>query len=338
MSALKLSEPDLKAWLAKGVSAGKIARDMGMDARSLRKRIKRILNTATPAVQEPPPALRAVDALLAERKAKYHQKALHEAARQLIPVTVHDKDPIGIVVLGDTHLDDDGTDLADVERHMQIIRKTAGMYAASAGDHSNCWVGRLARLYAEQSTSAEEAWQLVEWFIDGLAGKIIFLIGGNHDAFLGAGDPIKWISRQHNALYQSSEVRLELCFPNGDRVRVNARHDHAGKSIYNPAHGVMKAATWGTRDHIIIAGHKHISGYGVLKDPESGRTCHSIQVGSFKVYDRYARERGFRDQTLSPSATIIINPVLPETHPDKIKLFWQPEEGAAYLTWLRSRV
>jgi hypothetical protein len=33
----------------------------------------------------------------------------------------------------------------------------------------------------------------------------------------------------------------------------------------------------------------------------------------------------------------VINPALPETHPDLIKIFWEPEAGADYLNWLRRR-
>jgi hypothetical protein len=99
----------------------------------------------------------------------------------------------------------------------------------------------------------------------------------------------------------------------------------------------MKAALMGTRDHIYVAGHKHESAYSVLKDPIQGITMHAIKVASYKVYDRYAKERGFRDNSLSPCALTVIDPSLPNDHPDMVKVFWEPEVGADYLRWLRSR-
>jgi hypothetical protein len=99
----------------------------------------------------------------------------------------------------------------------------------------------------------------------------------------------------------------------------------------------MKAALMGTRDHIYVAGHKHESAYSVLKDGISGITMHALKVASYKVYDRFAKDKGFRDNSLSPCAVTTINPNLPLTHPDMIKVFWEPEEGADYLTWLRRR-
>ena len=142
---------------------------------------------------------------------------------------------------------------------------------------------------------------------------------------------------QSGAFYQDSEVRIALRFPGNREVRVNCRHDFAGRSQWNPAHGPMKAALLGVRDHLLVAGHKHESAYGLVKDPEGGIVCHAILVASYKRFDRYARERGFRDQALGPAAVTVIDPALPPDHPDMVKPFWDPAEGAAFLTWKRGR-
>jgi hypothetical protein len=242
---------------------------------------------------------------------------------------------IGILHFGDPHVDDDGCDIEAIERHTDLVNRTEGLFAANVGDTTNNWCGRLARLYADQTTSAAQAWKIAEWFINRC--NWLYMIGGNHDLWSGSGDPLRWIAKQQDALYKSSEARLALRFPNGLEVRVNARHDHSGSSIWNPAHGPMKAALMGTRDHLYVAGHKHESAYSVLKDAISGITMHAMKVASYKIYDRYAKERGFRDNCLSPCALTTINPALPSNHPDLIKAFWDPEEGADYLTYLRRR-
>jgi hypothetical protein len=92
----------------------------------------------------------------------------------------------------------------------------------------------------------------------------------------------------------------------------------------------------GARDHIAVCGHKHKSGYAVLKDPTSGMVMHGLQIGSYKVFDRYALQKGFRDQSLGPACVTVIDPLMPDSHPDKIKVFWSPEAGAEYLKWKRS--
>jgi len=243
--------------------------------------------------------------------------------------------PVGILHFGDPHVDDDGTDIGLLEKHALLVKNTKGLFAANVGDSTNAWVGRLARLYAEQSTSASQAWKLAEWFL-GLC-PWLYMIGGNHDLWAGAGDPLKWITKSQGTMYRPSECRIQLQFSNDARIRVNARHDFSGSSIWNPAHGPMKALTMGVRDHVAVAGHKHESAYAVLKDPDSSITMHAIKVASYKTYDRYSKERGFRDMTLSPCAVTIIDPYLPPEHPDLVKVFWDPEEGVDFLKFKRRK-
>jgi hypothetical protein len=276
-----------------------------------------------------------IEELIAQRKRKFQYKREHEEASKLIPIKVKMDGAIGILHFGDPHVDDDGCDIEAIERHTDLVNRTEGLFAANVGDTTNNWCGRLARLYADQTTSAAQAWKIAEWFIKRC--DWLYMIGGNHDLWSGSGDPLRWIAKQQDALYKSSEARLALRFPNGLEVRVNARHDHSGSSIWNPAHGPMKAALMGTRDHLYVAGHKHESAYSVLKDAISGITMHACKVASYKIYDRYAKERGFRDNCLSPCALTTINPALPPDHPDLIKVWWDPEEGADYLTFLRRR-
>jgi hypothetical protein len=276
-----------------------------------------------------------IEELIAQRKRKFQHKREHEEASKLIPIKVKMDGALGILHFGDPHVDDDGCDIEAIERHTDLVNRTEGLFAANVGDTTNNWCGRLARLYADQTTSAAQAWKIAEWFINRC--NWLYMIGGNHDLWSGSGDPLRWIAKQQDALYKSSEARLALRFPNGLEVRVNARHDHSGSSIWNPAHGPMKAALMGTRDHLYVAGHKHESAYSVLKDAISGITMHACKVASYKIYDRYAKERGFRDNCLSPCALTTINPALPADHPDLVKVWWDPEEGADYLTFLRRR-
>lgn len=232
-----------------------------------------------------------------------------------------------------------------------MVRETEGLWGANVGDTTNNWVGRLSRLYAEQSTSADQAWKLAEYFVHFCPGvdprtlpqkeqkrllsNWIYLIAGNHDAWSGSGDPLKWMLRQSPAPYRASQVRFKLVFPNGRECRVNARHDFAGTSQWNPAHGAMKASQMGFHDHILVNGHRHISGYGKVKDPSDGTISHCIQVASYKVHDRYAKDKGFPDQHIAPAVLTIIDPERPEC--GFVTVFDDIEEGVEYLRWKRGR-
>ena len=322
---------------AAGVSIHQLDHLAGVYGFSIGAMLNRRAEAPALEVEPPPSADLPISDLLADRKRRFEYRRRHEDAKRLIPVRVKESKPIGILHYGDPHLDDDGTDIGLLEQHSDLVRETPGLYGANVGDTTNNWVGRLAKLYATQGTTAAEAWRLAQWFVESLRGKWLYLVGGNHDAWSGAGDPLKWLTAQIGALYQESEVRIALRFPNELEVRVNCRHDFAGNSQWNPAHGPMKAAMMGVRDHVLVAGHLHSSAYGVLRDPDAGFSIHAIRVASYKRYDRYAMEKGLRDMHLSPCAVTVIDPRLPEQHPDLVKVFWAPEEGAAYLTWLRQR-
>lgn len=287
-----------------------------------------------PELPDPDPT---AEELIQRRIEDYERKDAYEKARKLIHVAVLDRGPICIVHLGDPHVDDDGCDWSTLKAHVDLIRSTEGMYAANIGDTRNNWVGRLAKLYGEQRTSARDAIILAEWLFKSLAGKWLYIVNGNHELWEGDNDPLRWIASQANTIYEPSEARLGLTFPNGRTVVVNARHDFAGSSMWNPTHGPMKAAQLGLRDDVMICGHKHQSGYSPLKDPDSGKVCHCIQVASYKRYDRYAREKGFRDQSLSPCVCTVIDPDA-DTAVDLIQVFWNPYTAAAYLHMLRNRI
>lgn len=279
-----------------------------------------------------PTAQELIEAL----KTNYARKVAYEQARKLISVPVPISGPVGILHFGDPHVDDDGTDWGALERDIRLVQSTPGLYAANIGDTTNNWVGRLGHLYGQQSTTAKQAWILAEWFIKQLQGRWLYLIGGNHDAWSGDGDPLHWITGQIGALYEATEARIGLAFPNGRSVVINARHDFAGGSMWNPTHGPMKAAQLGVRDDIVICGHKHKSGYSPLKDPETGKVMHCLQVASYRRYDRYAREKGFRDQSLSPCVVTVIDPDASDPV-NMIQCFWDAQRGAEYLTFLRSK-
>ena len=276
-----------------------------------------------------------VEEIIALRAREFAQKRAREEAAKLIPIQIKIHGPIGILHFGDPHLDDDGTDIGEAFRHAELTRTVDGLFGANLGDTTNNWVGRLARLYADQNMGRKRAVKVAEHFIK--SARWLYIIAGNHDMWSGSDDPIKWIASGCNSFYAPSEIRCELRFPKGDPFRINARHDFAGHSQWNPVHGLMKAFQMGFRDHLFVAGHKHESGYGMLKDCDSGIAGQMVRVASYKIYDRYAKERGFRDNSFGPACVTVIDPMLPDTHPDRCKVFWDVDEGVRYLQFKRGQ-
>lgn len=280
------------------------------------------------------------ETLLARKAQKFERIQAHEEAAALRVVRVRESLPIGIMHFGDPHLDDDGSDTGLLERHVALVQETDGLYGATVGDMTNNWTGRLGRLYSNQSTTAREAWILVEWLMH--AVPWLYVIGGNHDVWSGAGDPLTWLAQSATFGYTPHGCRIALRFPGGREVRVNARHDFRGHSMWNPAHGVARAAQMGWRDHLLMAGHKHVSGYNVLRHPDAatgiggGLVSHCVRVATYKVYDDYATAQGLPNQSLGPCCVTVINPQA-TNELNLVHVFWEPFEAAEYLTWLRKK-
>lgn len=263
---------------------------------------------------------------------KFALRQAREDAVNPLHIRIKIDGPIGIAHFGDPHIDDDGCNIALLQEHIAIVKQTEGMFAANLGDMTNNWVGRLARLYAGQTTTAKEGWAMAKWLVNELPW--LYIIGGNHDLWSGASDPVQWMASLARTVYYPSQIRVALQFPNGREVRINARHDFKGHSQWNAAHGPGKAAKMGGDDHIFVCGHKHTMGYNINKPPTSTRVMHSIQVGSYKMVDDYARDGGFPNDNITPCAVTIIDPYASD-ETELVQLYLSPAKAARHLTWER---
>ena len=304
----------------------KLARERGFDREPL---------PTTFAVEGLPDELPTAEELLERRRTQFKRKQDATNARKLVRVDVKAAGPVGLAFVGDPHVDDDGTDIALLESHIALFAKDPNLLPLGIGDYSNNWVGRLARLYGQQSVSAAEAWVLVEWLVR--AVPWLALVGGNHDAWSGAGDPIKWMAKSARVNYEANGVRLGLHLPNGRIIRVIARHDFSGRSQWNTTHGISKAAQLGWRDHILTAGHTHVSGWQYQRDPMTGLISHCLRIGSYKRLDKYADEKGLPDQTVTVCPVVVVRPEFADDDPRLLTPFLEPETAADFLRFLRSR-
>lgn len=117
------------------------------------------------------------------------------------------------------------------------------------------------------------------------------------------------------------------------RQKVDARHYHKGHSMYNPSHGALKKNYRGSDADIIIGGHTHQSAYTLTKNPQTQRIGHSITVGSYKLYDDYARSGDFEDTHISPSVLCVIDPSA--NAEGRITVFHDIRQGVRVLNALR---
>lgn len=277
-----------------------------------------------------------VKALIKRRITQFARKSEIHRAEQLIGVQCRIDGPIGLGFFGDMHLDDDGTDLAQVLEHVDLFDGSReGLYAGNIGDSFNNWAGRLARLYAEQSTSSAEALALIKDILTRI--NWMFYINGNHDVWGQGGDILAGILANHALVHKSNKARLQLKLPNGRDLKIYAVHGFQGKSMWSEVYGAAKKAQLdGDHHDIYVGGHIHTSGYAHGMRPSSGKIWHALQVASYKKLDRYAEELNLDAKDLYSCPVALVDPYAGSAL-NFIRWEFDPHEAAERLKWMRSR-
>lgn len=246
--------------------------------------------------------------------------------------------PIGLLILGDPHVDNEGCDWSKLLEHVDAVRDVPGIYAACVGDMQDNWIGRLGRLYAHASVTASDGWRLSEWLFDELPWLAV--VGGNHDAWSHApgSDPLHWLTQRCGVpCYAPDEIRITLRWrdrPDLEPVVWLLRHDFKGRSWYHPTHGPNKEAMLDGRVHLLTAGHIHQWG-ALTTEQRHERVTHALRVRGYKRCDEHAKALGFPEQQHGEAVLVVIDPHA--TGPGRLTPFWDVQKGADYLTWLRGR-
>lgn len=277
------------------------------------------------------------DELIDLLAARHAARKVADDAKTLYDVRIGISGPIGVAFFGDPHVDDPGCAWGDLKRDVDLCRDTKGLFAVSVGDARNNWVGRLSRLYANQEVTAKQAITLIEWFFSRVPW--LLTIGGNHDGWgKEHGDAAEIIHRlmSHPGLYQDHGARLRLILPQGDPVTVHVRHDFPGGSQFNPAHALVRETLFGFRDHVLVCGHRHSTGYIPIHHKDPPRLCQGLRVGTYKDFDEHAREKHFHGENWARGMGVVIDPALAGDPVRYVKTLFSIEETAEYLTWRRS--
>jgi hypothetical protein len=280
-----------------------------------------------------PPSDLPFDERLATMKQRNRLRIAHERAKAWQTVRVPIDGPYGICWFGDPHLDDPYCDLEAFERDASICARTEAMYGANGGDSINNWVGRLERLYGEQSATVSEGWELVEWALKDLGVNWLLWLLGNHDTW-NYGKRIFEGMNTNRVLMRDWDAKLRIISPCGGDATVWARHNFKGSSIYNELHGLKRAAMMDEEADIYAAFHIHTFATGEVEFP-GGRRALMIRARGYKDSDDYALKGQFTEQRDGRSVVTIVTPR--NGMRPKCRAFDDVEEGADFLTFLRRK-
>jgi hypothetical protein len=83
-----------------------------------------------------------------DRMARNFERAKKaQDARKWFPIAIKDSKPIGVLFVGDPHVDDNGCAWPILRKHIDIAKNTEGMFAVNIGDVGNDWGGRPRRVH-----------------------------------------------------------------------------------------------------------------------------------------------------------------------------------------------
>jgi len=202
-------------------------------------------------------------------------------------------------------------DYPRLDDELHIIADTPGMFAFGVGDMlDQMIVGRLLDARKNERLNIQDEWVLLRRELAIIAPKLLLMVLGNHDNWLEALTGISYFEReladlQPTVLYDTDDARIVVTVGEWE-VPVRVRHKWRGNSIYNPTHGIERAAKW---DHDFLVGmgaHTHESGIarGFNIDGETGM---ALMAGTYKRDDTYARQMGFAQPNASTSVAVVID-------------------------------
>jgi hypothetical protein len=282
----------------------------------------------------PPPGSHEDVRDLIEHRAKVYARKMARRGDRVRRIRLRDDLPICIANFGDPHVDDDGCDWPRLLKAVETVRDTEGMWAGQVGDLHNNWVGRLASLYEKQSTTREEALKLARWLLH--SAPHLYVVAGNHDLWRDSWDMLRaMIGSAPIHVLERYEARIQLQWPNGVTKRIHVRHDFKGRSQWNPAHGMVKAAMLDGWADVYLQGHHHEAAENMLVRHD-GTVARVVKVGAFKRMDSYAEQHAFTPCDHGEVAYTIFDPQASRST-EQIRVLWDADEAAAMLQWLRER-
>jgi hypothetical protein len=157
------------------------ARALGLPRETLRDQIRREMRAAGAGYIAPvkpfslPDADEPIDDLIDRSCERYERRQKRRDAEAWVPINVPDEPgkPFAVLLMGDTHMDDDDCAWPLLRKHVQMVRDSEGVYAAFVGDSLNSWIGRLSRLYANQQTTKHDSLRLADWYFSTLGHKLL---------------------------------------------------------------------------------------------------------------------------------------------------------------------
>jgi hypothetical protein len=218
--------------------------------------------------------------------------------------------PFAIAILSDIHAGGKA-DYEAIERDVNIITSTDGMYVGNLGDDTDNFIStKLQWIQKAQPTTFDMETRFLEWLFKKLSGNVLFWVSGNHSNWTTKASGIDFIREGlmgTKCLYDSAQIFFTLKWGDNEQKWL-ARHKWKHSSIFNVTHGIEVG--WervGLNFDVGLAGHTHIA---TLCRPfiKEGKKRYAVLMGTYKIRDNFGRECGYPSSVGIGSGAFVYHP------------------------------
>ena len=202
--------------------------------------------------------------------------------------------PVAVSFISDQHIAP-GTacDFRKMREDALLIRNTPHLYACLAGDGVDNHIKIRAAMLSARST-ADEQWDLFDYYLRLFSEKILVCISGNHDAWtsqLAGTDVLKRIAEANRVRYCPAEARIDIKV-GGFEYNIAFRHQYRYNSNFNQTHCVKQWFRMGERAFDIgVIGHHHEAAIEAFI--AHGDVRWAARPGSYQITTPYTTQYGF---------------------------------------------
>lgn len=331
----------LNALAESGGNQTKASAMLGIPRGTLQGRLQQatargLIEPETPRAEPLPDPDIPITDVIKHLRSRFEKRHAHEQAKRWRRFNVPTSGPYALMFFGDPHLDDNGCNWPLWESHVELAASTEHLYAINIGDTTNNWTGRLARLWADQDTSAETARRLVKHYLADSGIPWFLWLSGNHDMWDGpVGRAVFERHAPHFVTLEDWQAKVTLVSPCGHEVRLWAAHNFKGTSIWNNLHGLERAAQMQDWAHLYVAGHHHDAGLRQAENPHRGFIYNLMRVRGYKLDDDYADHHGFGEYQHGASGVAIVDPEANKM--SAVTCFLDPFEAVDFLKFKRRK-
>lgn len=223
---------------------------------------------------------------------------------------VWESGPICLVFTADWHLGGEGVNWPRLRHDAELIADMPNTWVMVLGDIvDNFVVQRLLQVRNKARFSIRDEWALATFALKLLGPKLIACVAGNHDLWTLAMAGIDFFEEtleriNPECLYDRDDSLIQVTVGDEEYL-MRVRHKWSGSSIYNPTHGIERAAKFEFPFNIGVGAHTHT--WGVARQFRAAkREAIAIQVGTYKEVDDFGRSiSGVPSQR--PSIALIID-------------------------------